>query len=73
MKQDVKAARNAEMELKLFKLDMANRNKYEQRQALEKDLADKREVVQQNLAVLERLRAEQRVLDAELARLQEPR
>jgi hypothetical protein len=29
--------------------------------------------VQQNLVVLEQLRAEQRVLDAEVARLQQPR
>ena len=73
MKQDANAVRSAEFELKVFKLDMANRNKYEKRQQLEKELARRKAVVQQNLVVLEQLRAEQRVLDAELARLQEPR
>jgi hypothetical protein len=73
MKEDVRAAKGAEFDLKVFKLDMANRNKVEKRQALERRLAEKKSVVQQNLVVLEQLRGEQRVLDAELARLQEGR
>ena len=71
MKEDVRAAKGAEFDLKVFKLDMANRNKVEKRQALERRLAEKKSVVQQNLVVLEQLRGEQRVLDEELARLRD--
>jgi hypothetical protein len=69
-KEDVRTAMNAEMELKIFNLDMANRRKVEQRKALENKIAQMRVVVQHNLVILEGLRAEQRELDAERERLQ---
>jgi hypothetical protein len=68
-KEDVQRARAAEMELKIFNLDLANRRKVEQRQALQDKCAQLRVIVQHNLVILEGLRADQRALDAELQRV----